>query len=165
MSQVVLDAIAASVAQLVPSNSPAREPLGYGTDLSCAEDLPPTMDEVSGDQVLAEAIVRRLTTPRGALPDVAGTDLRDMGFGLDLASSLNRGVTSQEIRALATQTRSEVLKDARLAGVSVTVTPSPAGDNLAVALRVEPANSTGPFNLVLAVTAVGVLVDELRGSR
>ena len=165
MSQVVLDAIAASVAALTPVADAAVEPLGYGTDLSCVDDLTPTMDEVSGTPLLAEAILRRFTTPRGTLPDIAGTDLRDKSYGLDLSEYLNRGLTQQEILAIAAQTRSEAKKDPRIASVRSTVIPSPTGNEFSVDMQVTPADGSGPFALVLAVTSAGVLIAELRGVR
>ncbi|MBN8609644.1 MAG: hypothetical protein J0L92_03620 [Deltaproteobacteria bacterium] len=166
MSKLVLDAIAADVAMLTRVVEPPTDPIGWGSDLSCGEDLTEGMDEVTGQRLLAEAVIRRLTTPRGSLPDVRSLDLRDRNYGLDLASYLNRGVTALEVRALATNVRSEVSKDDRLANVSVTVTPSPTGSSLAVELRITPRDSRlGPFSLVLAVTDAGVLVEELRGGR
>ncbi len=166
MSQIVLDAIASDVAKLTRVAEPPTDPIGWGSDLSCGEDLTEGMDEVAGQRLLAESIVRRLTTPRGSLPDLRSVDLRDRNYGLDLASYLNRGVTALEVRALASNVRSEVAKDDRLASVSVTVTPSPTGSSLAVELRVTPRDSRlGPFTLVLAVTSASVLLEELRGAR
>jgi len=168
MSQVVLDAIAAEVAKLTRVVDAPTGPLGYGTDLSCAEDLTDSMEEVSGldARVRGEAIVRRLTTPRSTLPDVRGTDLRDWNYGIDLRSYLNRGVTADEIRGLASNIRSEVTKDDRVSGVTVTVTPSPNGSSLAIDLLVTPRDpSIGAFTLVLAVTSASVLLEELRGAR
>lgn len=166
MSQIVLDAIAAEVVKLERVVDPPAGELGYGTDLSCAEDLTESMEEVTGQRLLAEVAVRRLTTPRGSLPDVRGPDGRDMNYGLDLASYLNRGVVADEIRALASNVRSEVAKDDRFAGVGATVTPSQTGTSLAVALRLVPKDTRlGPFDLVLAVTSAGVLIDELRSVR
>lgn len=166
MSQIVLDAIAAEVAKLTRVVDPPSGPLGWGTDLSCAEDLTEEMDEVGGldARVLAEAIVRRLTTPRGSLPDVRAADFRDMNYGLDLSSYLNRGVTADEIRGLAAIVRSELTKDDRISGVTVTVTPSPNGSSLAIDLLVTPRDpGIDPFSLVLSVTSSSVLVEELRG--
>lgn len=166
MSQIVLDAIASEVAKLTPVIGAPTGDLGYGTDLSCAEDLTEGMEEVSGQRLLAESIVRQLTTPRGSLPDVRGPGLRDMNHGLDLVSYLNRAVTDDEVRALASNVRSEVAKDDRYASVGATVTPSSTGSSLAVALRVVPKDTRiGPFDLILAVTSVGVLIDELRSVR
>lgn len=165
MSQIVLDAIALEVSRVARVTQPPTQPLGWGRDLSCGTDLTTHMAEVSGITLLAEAMIRRLTTRRGSLPDANAPRLRDLNYGLDLASYLNRGVTSLELRTLASKVRSEVLKDDRIATVSVTVTPSPTGDRLAVDLRATPRGSNESFRLVLAVTDAGVLVVELRGGR
>jgi hypothetical protein len=165
MSQVVLEVIDAEIARVRRVVHPPRGELGWGRDVACAVDLTPSMDEVSGDRLLADAIVRRLTTRRGSLPDARAPFLRNLTYGLDVTSYLNRGVTSQEIRALATKVRSEVTKDDRIATVSVTVTPSPNGDRLDIDLRVTPRDARDAFRLVLAVTSAGVLVADLRGAR
>lgn len=165
MSQVVLDAIAAEVAKLTRVVDAPTGPLGYGADLACSEDLTESMEEVGGltTRVLAEAILRRLDTPRGTLPDVRGTDLRDWNYGIDLRSYLNRATTDDEIRGLASNIRSELTKDDRIATVVVTVTPSPTGSSLAIDLLVTPVDpSVGIFALVLAVTSASVLIEEMR---
>lgn len=165
MSQIVLDAVEVEAARVRRAVDPPRGELGWGRDLACAVDLTPSMEEVSGERLLSDAIVRRLTTRRGSLPDARAPGLRDLTYGLDLTSYLNRGITAQEIRALATKVRSELTKDDRIATVSVTVTPSPTGDRLDLDLRVTPRDARNAFRLVLAVTSAGVLVAELRGAR
>lgn len=165
MSKIVLDAIDAEVARLQRVIDPPSSAIGWGRDLSCATDLAASMEEVSGEQLLSDAIVRRLSTARGSLPDTRAPGLRDLSYGMDVTSYLHRGVTAQEIRGLAAKVRSEVTKDARIATVSVTVTPSPTGDRLDLDLRVTPRDQREAFRLVLAVTSAGVLVVELRGAR
>lgn len=156
MSQTVRDAIAAELeglARLVPT--PTGE-LGYGRDLSCVEDITETLDEVDPFSVrgIGEAQIRRLTTPRGSLPD-------DPDYGLDVRSYANRGVPQSELRDLAGQIRSECLKDDRLDAVQVTVT-MPAPSSLRIAITNTPVDvSLGQFSLVLAVASGTVLVEAL----
>lgn len=165
MSQIVLDAIAVEIAKLDKASATPTEPLGWGSDLSCSTDLTETMEEVGGltTRVLAEAIVRRLTTPRGTLPDVRGVDLRDWNYGLDLPSYLNRGVTTRDLVNLASNIRAELTKDERIDRVVAKVTPSPTGSSLSVELAVTPRDPLEAFTLVLAVTSSEVLIESLSG--
>lgn len=155
MADVVRDAIAAELA-LVERVMPAPvEPLGYGSDISCASDLHDDMREVSGILALGEALVRRLDCPRGALPD-------DRSYGIALSEYLNRGTGAAELREVGAKIRGELAKDDRVASVRVTVTPSPDGGTFAVQIRVTPIDAAlGPFRLVLAVTSAGVVLEEI----
>lgn len=166
MSQIILDAIAADVALLTREIDPPTGPLGYGSDLSCADDLTESVDEVDGSTVLAlgQAIVRRLDCPRGGLPDASVPGLADRNYGMDLSSYCNRPTTTTEIRNLAGNIRQEVTKDDRIASVDVTVTPSPDGSSLAIDLHVTPVDPTlGQFAMTLSVTSAAVLLDAIRG--
>lgn len=157
MTDLVRAAIAAELAKLERIAPAPTPPFGYGADLSCAEDLTPTMDVVDPFSVRAigEAIARRLDTPRGALVD-------DPDYGLDLRGYLNRGTTIAELNALADRVRTEVSKDDRIASARVVVT-SQTTRELRVAIVVTPvALDAGPFSLTLAVTSADVLIEELR---
>lgn len=152
------DAIAAGLASLERVQSPPSAPFGYGSDLSCAADLSEDMEEVDPNSTLAlgQAIARRLDCPRGKLPD-------DPDYGMDLRGYCNRGVTTSEIRSLATRVRNEVEKDDRIAGVTVTVTPSSTGSTLTVEIAVVPVDPRiGNFGLTLAVTSAEVLIETIR---
>lgn len=136
------------------------EPFGYGTDLRCRTDLTESMEETDPNSVegLADAIVRRLDTARGTLPD-------DRDYGIDLRSYLNRGTTAAEIIALASQIRGELERDDRLAAVQVTVRPAPDGSELGVDLAVTPVDPrVGGFSLTLAVTSADIVLEELARS-
>lgn len=116
----------------------------YGTDISCTDDMDPLAREVSGQEVVAQAIYRRLTTPRGRLID-------DPDYGTDVRSFLHRGLTTAELRAVEAAIRSEVLKDERIALVTVKATSADDGQSMTVVLNVT--TGLGPFRLVFAVTA------------
>lgn len=159
MADIVRDAIAAEL-ELVQRVLPAPTgSLGWGSDLACAGDLTDDMVERDGFDplVLAEALVRRLDCPRGGLVD-------DPDYGLDLRSYLNRPTTTREVRALEGQIRNELAKDDRVVTVAPVVTPSPTGEQLAIAIRVTPADPSigGPFTMILAVTSAEVLLEEIR---
>lgn len=157
MNSPVRDAIAAELAELTQEQPYPVAPFGWGRDLNCASDLLETMGEVDPFSTLAlgQAIVRRLDCPRGALPD-------DLDYGIDLRAYLNRGTAAAEIAQLATRIRTEITKDDRIDSAVVTVTPSPSGSSLGVAIRVTPVDAQiGGFSMTLAVTSAEVLVQEI----
>lgn len=156
MTDTVRDAIAASLATLTTVNATPAAPYGYGSDVSCAFDVDAGVAELDGFDplVLAQAIVRRLDTPRGSLPD-------DAGYGISLRDMLNVGVTAQEVAGLAGRIRNEVSKDERVDSVVVTVTPSTDLSALEVVLRVTPADSSQSFEMTLAVTSSAVILEAI----
>lgn len=157
MNSTVEDAIAEGLAELERVIDAPSPPHGYGADLRCTSDLRPDMAEVDGNSTLAlaEAIVRRLTCPRGGLPD-------DPDYGIDLRSYLNRPTTADGIRALSGSVRSEVEKDDRVRAASVRLEPTPDGSRLTVRLIVVAADpQLGQFSLTLAATSAEVLIEEL----
>lgn len=161
MADVVRDAIAAELALLERVVPMPTGDLGYGSDLAMtaeAIDIDPDMVERRGDDplVLAEAMVRRLDTPRGALPD-------DRNYGYDVRGHLNRGTTRTEVRAMNAGVHGELIKDDRLRAVRVEVAPAPDGSEIAIAIQATPADpALAPFELVLAVTSAEVLIREIR---
>jgi hypothetical protein len=118
----------------------------YGTTLSCTFDLDPMGQTVSGLTALSQALVRRITTPRGRL-------LTDPNYGYDISGELNDDVTTQQVGAIASNVDQEYLKDQRVFASSTTVTLRADG-SLDVSSQVQSA--LGPFSLVLNVSAVTV---------
>lgn len=156
MSSIVLDSIAADIATLERIEQAPGEPLGYGRDLSCVDDVTEMLDEVDPSSPLgiAQGVVRRLTTPRGALPD-------DGEYGLDLRGLLNRGVPASELAQLGGKIRNEVIADDRIESATVTVTYAGAGLRVVILLMpVAPALQS--FTLILAVTSGAVLIEALQ---
>lgn len=155
MSDAVRDAIAASIALETRIVSQPVEPYGYGSDVWCDTDVDPGVRELAGSDriVLAQAILRRLDTPRGSLPD-------DPDYGIALRSMLSTGTTAADVRRMAGQIHNEVTKDDRIDTLRVTVTPTPTGDALDITLVVTPVDS-GPFTMVLAVTSGATLLEAI----
>lgn len=155
MADVVRDAIAAELAlieRLVPA---PVEPLGYGSDISCTDDLDPDMREVDGLEVLVQALLRRQDCPRGALPD-------DRTYGISLSEYLNEGTTDADRRALGSKIRGELRKDPRVDFVVVTVTSNPDGSRLHIREVITPIDPRqGPFAMVLAVTSSSVVLEAM----
>lgn len=136
-----------------------------GTDLSGVSDLTPHMGESSGQQCLAEALARRLLTPRGAL-------FYDQLYGYDLTSLVNADLSPSDLARISASIEEEFRKDERV--VSATVTTQFVGTDQVEAARAgvvsNPAPGTqgvlvvtalvndgqGPFSLTVAATAVTV---------
>lgn len=159
MSAVAKAAIATELALLTKVQDFPVAPFGYGSDIRGASDLEPDLSEVDGfvTLALAEAIVRRLDCPRGALPD-------DKNYGIDVRSYVNRGTTVKDLRALGGQIRSEVLKDDRIEALTVIVTPNPTGSELRIELAVRPFATNGEFTLTLSATSAEILIEEIRAA-
>lgn len=119
----------------------------YGNDTECVSDLTYARRPVEGEEMMAQAIARRLTTVRGALfyaPDY-GYDLRQFLKGsLPPTSVLNGNIEN------------EVLKDERVEDVTVESTFSETEEKLSVA--VQGFGAEGPFDFVLDIDEVTVSI-------
>lgn len=124
----------------------APAPVDFGRDLSCADDLEDDMAEVEGPALVAQAIYRRLYTPRGAL-------WQDPDYGLDLRDYLSRRMTAAEIAAIPGDVVKEILKDERVERATVKLTKQTL-EVLEIMVNVEAG--TGPFSLTISVTQAAV---------
>lgn len=160
MSNAIVDAELvthlAEVTRVVPT---PVAPFGYGTDVSTRDDMAEDAADVDGmsPEALAEALHRRLSTPRGGLID-------DPSYGYDLRQELNRPVVLPRFYAeSAGRVHSEITKDDRVAFASVECKALAAdGSSLRYTLRVTPVDPrTGGFELTLAVTSSTVLLEAV----
>jgi phage baseplate assembly protein W len=154
MSAAILSKIAEYVSNTSRIADPPTGDLGYGSDLSCTDDLSEDWSELDGSDVrlVAEAALRRLTTARGTLLD-------DPDYGLDLRSFLHRGQTPADLLAMRGAVRSELLKDDRIDDGALTVELIRSGVEIQISISVTA--SEAPFALTLAVTDSGALVGEI----
>jgi hypothetical protein len=120
---------------------------GYGVEMYCLDRVR-TGKYVSGRKALAQAIYRRLTTPRGTLRGGA----EEEAYGIDLpglvGDSLPTGALSGIIRA-------ELLKDDRILDVDVDVTsdePSNGQITLTIEIRVVAVDEAEELALTLSVS-------------
>jgi hypothetical protein len=127
----------------IPVNLP-----DFGTTLSCTFDLDAMGAQVTGLQALSQALIRRITTPRGRL-------LYDPNYGYDIMSEINDDVVDSQVGAIGAQMDQEFLKDQRVFSSTTTVTLSAFGEIDTTSLI---QSALGPFSLVLNVTAVSVNV-------
>lgn len=124
--------------------------LGLGTDISCTDDIDPTFRLVSGQRCLAEALYRRLITPRGTL-------LGDPEYGFDLRGLLNDDELSPF--QVGAGVEAELRKDPRVREVLVEVVADAVAKSLHLTITVT--DESGPFLLVLEVTDMSIELLEL----
>lgn len=123
----------------------------FGKDTSCTDELRPGQ-LVTGKRLLAEAIYRRLTTPRGTL--LGGEEEAD--YGIDLLDLVGSASSKSDLAALPGRIQNELLKDPRIDSVSALVTSSSFGPSLSVTIEIDVISSEGPFDLQLSVNEVSV---------
>lgn len=125
--------------------------LDLGSDLSCVSDLDPHMGVVSGRTLLAQAIARRLQTPKGALLD-------DPNYGYDLVGQLNSDIAQGDLGRIAAAVTAECQKDQRVFSASVTVVAATIVVNnaslLGLKVTISLITGIGPFVLVIGVAGV-----------
>lgn len=125
---------------------PQQAQNSFGSCWSCVSDLTMPSVMVTGNRVVAEAIARRWSTPRGGLID-------DPNYGFDLSDFLGDDLDPSGLGRIASFAGAEAIKDERVLSCSVTLTLSTAG-RMTVNGLVRTA--TGPFRLVLSVDQVSV---------
>jgi hypothetical protein len=126
-------------------------PYGYGTDLDCSTDLSTDMRLVdpSGRKAIAQAIIRRLSTPRGGLP-------MSPEYGLDIRGMLNSGLLARDLAGIAGRVRLEIVQDDRIDTVDVQGAYSHESSTLDLTMWITPVDrSLGAFSLVVAVSGDG----------
>lgn len=96
----------------------------------------------TGRRCLANALGRRLITPRGGL-------FYDPDYGLDVRSYLHAAMSNAKIAELANDIEAECRKDPRVQDIAATVTFD-AGAR-ALTLQLVITDATGPFTDVLSI--------------
>lgn len=129
-----------------------------GSDFTCTMDLEPGLVVVEGRECLAQAIGRRLGTPKGGL-------FYDQSYGYDLTDLLSSAVSPFVVQQ---QVQSEILADERVERATSRVTRTEEGDEGAseetignMAIEVQAADGDGPFGLTIDVSAAGLEVELL----
>jgi hypothetical protein len=125
--------------------------VNYGRELSCTDTLK-TGRYVSGVTVVAEAIYRRLTTPRGML--LGGES--EQNYGLDLMSLVGTVDTTGSASSLAGRIENECRKDERLESVKAVVVRTVDGPSTTYTITIQATTALGPFTLQMLVSAVTV---------
>lgn len=128
--------------------------MSYGTDVYCYDQVF-TGRFATGLEALAQAIYRRLTTPRGTLDDGEEGSV----YGLDVLDFTGTVGTVAAVDALPDVVRAEILKDDRVGRVEITAAVERLTSGLVLInldIDVFPADETDPFQLSLAVSDVTV---------
>lgn len=114
----------------------------WGTPLG--QDLSSPSYMASGNRVVLEAILRRWTTPTGALID-------DPNYGYSLIDLVSDDLSPRDLQVAQQRLAAEATKDERVRRADVKLSLSVAG-----LLTVDTTITTtqGPFRFVLAVSAV-----------
>ena len=120
----------------------------FGTDIACTTSIGPRFGLASGFINLANALVRRLITPRGTLdyaPD----------YGYDVRDWLNHDNGQTSKFTLQAAIDSECQKDERVQIATSTVDTS-VRDTLSITIQVITA--AGPFKFVTTIDKVNALI-------
>lgn len=113
-----------------------------GSDFSGTLDLDPALRQVSGQRALAEAVVRRITTPRGSFPDFPD-------YGFDVESLIGSTMTDSAIRQRITE---QAQLEEEVKSCRVTIARNFGAVEISIALK----NAEGPFSLTVNVSELGV---------
>jgi len=129
--------------------------IGYGVDIWCAGALSAGR-LARGRQVVAQALYRRLTTPRGTLRD--GDEAAN--YGIDLADYVGAIGTDTAIAALPGIVRGELQKDDRVIQIDVDppIVERLASGLLSINLSISAylTDELDPLGLTVAISDVGV---------
>jgi hypothetical protein len=131
----------------LPPVDPSRDDVLFGVDIDVASDLPRSFVLAAGLPNLGNAIVRRLSTPNGALAAFGD----DPDYGYDLRGKLNASMPLGRIQGLGPELEAEVLKEERVDAADVALAFDLASGVLSVDIAMVTA--LGPFRLILAVSA------------
>jgi phage baseplate assembly protein W len=127
----------------------------YGLDLWCTDDLDPGGRTVTGAELMRQAILHHLTTPRGAILDAPN-------YGIDIRSFLSSGIDARPNSAQLLRVRAaiigELLADERIQSFTVDVSYVLATKKLIV--RIDGVSADGPFSLVLSADKVAAAILE-----
>jgi hypothetical protein len=128
--------------------------VSYGTDTYCYDQIF-TGRLASGFELIAQAVYRRLTTPRGTLDDGEEGSV----YGFDLLDFVGTVGSDAAVDALPDAVVAEALKDDRVDRCEVTATVERSADGLATILLdvdIFPHDAAGPFTLSVSVSDVTV---------
>lgn len=124
-----------------------------GLDVLCVPDLDGQLRLVGGFPLLAQDLLNRLSTPRGAL-------FYDESYGFDVPGLLNADLDERDVPRIAAEIVAQCLLDDRVADVSADVVLYRLENRLRITLQGEAAE--GPFWFVLGVSEMTVDLLEIR---
>ncbi len=117
----------------------------YGVDVDCLSGIGYVLGLASGYTVVANAIGRRLITPRGGL-------FYDLDYGFDVRSYCNAALTRGKMAELIAGVESECAKDERVQSARASIQATGFPDvSLAIRLDVELA-AGGGFTAIMSIS-------------
>lgn len=119
-------------------------PLGKGTDPRTNAVLP---SSTSGRAKLREDVLRRVSTPRGTLPDTK-IPTTTAQYGIDILDYVNADMTPADIGRLSAAVDAQVRADERCRSSSTAA--ALVGDSTLV-VPISIVDGAGPFKLTLAI--------------
>jgi hypothetical protein len=126
----------------------------YGKDVDAYADLPLRFALSSSSKNVINALIRRLTTARGALAVIG----EDPDYGLDIRALLGEAFTSSTITKWRADIAHECQKDERVDHADVAITQVPNGAIIAIAITLS--DGSVPFNFILSLTDLTVTLLE-----
>ena len=116
----------------------------FGQDSNCVTDVGLFDLQITDPVTLvAQRIIRRLTTPRGSLASVGD----DPNFGWDIRQLINAKLSPSSISQYQALIQGECLKDEQVSAATVTI----SGTDGNISVSVSLTSAVGPFSLTLPV--------------
>ncbi len=127
---------------------PNPQAINFGTCWGTpnGQDLSMPSYMATGNQVVAEAVLRRWTCSQGQLID-------DPNYGYNVMDLVSADLGKKDIAYAQQQLAAEAEKDERVRSATVTVTLSAAG---VLDIQAAVVTAAGPFKLVVSVSATSV---------
>lgn len=126
----------------------------YGTDISLLFDMDPMGMLVTGRTLLTQALIRRISTPRGRL-------LSNANYGYDVVGEVNDDIDPTSVPTIASNMDQEFMKDERVVSSTTTATLT----NGVLYTSTTIVDGDGPFSLVLSISNVTVQILQTGVSR
>jgi hypothetical protein len=129
----------------------------YGTDLDWSTDIPARFSYATGPRNLGNALVRRLSTARGAL---AAVDPAAADYGLDVRALLFGSGTLQQLRQTELDIVQECQKDERVRACAAAISFNFTTGAAIINLTIYTDDTAAPFSFIVQVTALTVTLLE-----
>lgn len=135
---------------------PSTSHPGWGSDLSCTDDVTADFAELDGNdpRILAEYTYRRINTSAGELAD-------DPDWGFDVETLLHKGVTEKDLVNVRNVLRAEIARDERLRDVVVEASYNRSSEALTLNIGANVVDSNSSFLLTVVVDRTGSNLVEL----
>ena len=140
-------AIVGTPSLALPSNGTSA----LGVDIDVLSDLPVGFTLAAGAKNLANALLRRITTPERFLADSFGDD---PDYGWDCRRLLNRALSTAELHAELAKCERQVLNDERVQAVQARHELSGSHSERTVTLELDITTTEGALRLTVAIDDV-----------